>query len=649
MSIYRLKHSARQHDVAMVNDVMVPMRDGVHLATDIYFPARNGHPLDDHFPILLYRTPYNKAAREHAYGWSHWFAERGYISIAQDCRGCFESQGEVRFLIPEAEDGYDTLQWIKGQPWGDAKVGTWGSSWSGWTQTAMAALGPDNLGAMVPNVSGSDAYTSSVRHNGALELRFIAWAFWHSALNTQAELKSDPVVDKALRSEPVLFREWLSRWPIRRGQTQLKLVPAYERWALELMSRGERDEFWDHPSMNPSKHWQHFSECPCLYVGGWYDSYTRGTFENFLGHGAAKKGPVKVLVGPWTHGITTPELTYAGNVEFGADAALESFREVHLEWYERHLRGKPADGDEEASVRIFVMGGGSGAKNAEGRLVHGGQWRDEQEWPLARTEFTRFYLHGDPLLQDDGRGDYQHGRGELHRAPPEARESHTSYCFDPDDPVPSIGGNVSSHSDFHGITDRLATHRMGQALTAVMRAGGFDQVEDPSFFGSRAPYLPLGARPDVLVFQTEPLGESVEITGPVEVRLFVSTSARDTDFTAKLIDVYPPSSDWPNGYHLNLTDSIQRLRYRENDGTATLAEPDEVYRITITLYPTSNLFAAGHRIRLDISSSNFPRFDVNPNTGEPLGHERRKQIATNTIHHDIERQAYVVLPMIPRG
>ena len=295
--------------MAVVNNVMVPMRDGVHLATDIYFPALNGHPLDDHFPILLYRTPYDKAAREHAYGWNHWFAERGYISIAQDCRGCFESQGEVHFLIPEAEDGYDTLEWIKNQPWGDAKVGTWGTSWSGWTQTAMAALGPDNLGAMVPNVSGSDAYTSSVRHNGALELRFIAWAFWHSALNTQAELKSDPVVDKALRGEPVVFREWLSRWPIRRGQTQLKLVPAYERWALELMSRGERDEFWDHPSMNPSKHWQHFSECPCLYAGGWYDSYTRATFENFVGHGSAKKGPIKVLVGfgSYANSAETPQ------------------------------------------------------------------------------------------------------------------------------------------------------------------------------------------------------------------------------------------------------------------------------------------------------------------------------------------------------
>ena len=190
---------------------------------------------------------------------------------------------------------------------------------------------------------------------------------------------------------------------------------------------------------------------------------------------------------------------------------------------------------------------------------------------------------------------------------------------------------------------------MGQALTPVMRAGGFDQVEDSGFFGAKPPYLPLGARHDVLVFQSEALSESVEITGPVEVVLFITTSARDTDFTAKLIDVYPPSSDWPNGYHLNLTDSIQRLRYRANDGTASLAEPGDVYRIAITLYPTSNLFAAGHRIRLDVSSSNFPRFDVNPNTGEALGRERRREIATNTIHHDTERPSHVILPLIPRA
>ncbi|MEJ2131745.1 MAG: CocE/NonD family hydrolase, partial [Gammaproteobacteria bacterium] len=552
MSIYRANRSSHVYDVVVAHVVMVRMRDGVHLATDIYFPARDGHPIDDHFPVLLNRTPYSKAARERASSWNRWFAERGYVCVAQDCRGCFESEGDVGFLLPEAEDGYDTLQWIKTQPWGNAKVGTWGTSWSGWTQTAMAALGPDNLGAMVPNVSGADAYTSSVRQGGALELRFIAWAFWHSALNTQAELKSDPAVDKALRGEPVLFREWLARWPIRRGQTQLKLVPAYERWVLELMTRGERDEFWDHPSMNPSKHWQSFPECPCLYVGGWYDSYTRATFENFLGHGNAKRGPVKVLVGPWTHGLATPELSYAGNVEFGPDAALASFREVHLAWYERHLKGEPVDGDEEAPIRIFVMGGGSGAKNTEGRLVHGGEWREEHEWPLARTEFTAFYLHGDDA--SDGR---------LRPSPPAARESRSSYSFDPDEPVPSIGGNVSSHSDFFGLVDHLPTQRIGEPLTPIMRPGGYDQVEHPDFFGSKPPYLPLGARSDVLVFQTEPLREAVEVTGPIEVKLFVSTSARDTDFTAKLIDVYPPSVDWPCGYHLNITDSIQRLRYRE--------------------------------------------------------------------------------------
>lgn len=635
MSIYSVRQSQPRFDVVVAHDIMVPMRDGVRLATDVYFPARDGRPMDDHFPILLYRTPYDKAAREHAFGWCRWFAARGYITIAQDCRGCFRSEGEVHFLIPEAEDGYDTLLWIKTQPWGSAKVGTWGTSWSGWTQTAMAALGPDNLGAMVPNVSGADAYTSSVRHNGALELRFMAWAFWHSALNTQAELKADPAVNAALKNDPVLFRQWLSQWPIRRGQTQLALVPPYERWAFELMTHGERDELWDHPSMSPSRHWKRFSECPCLYVGGWYDSYTRATFENFVGHAAARRGPVKALVGPWTHGLTTPELSYAGDVEFGPEAALASFREIHLAWYERYLEGKPMDtqdGGEEAPLRIFVMGGGSGAKTLEGRIVHGGHWREEHEWPLARTEFTPFYLHGD---------------GRLAMARPEAAKSHTSYRFDPDDPVPSIGGNVSSHSDFYGIGDRLPTFRIGQPLTAIMPAGGFDQRAQPRFFGTRPPYLPLSSRADVLVFETAPLHEPVEVTGPVTVRLFVSTDAPDTDFTAKLVDVYPASFQWPNGFHLNLTDSIQRLRYRKGDGTATLARPGEIYEIAFELYPTSNLFANGHRIRIDISSSNFPRFDVNPNSGEPVGTERTKRIAINTVHHDREHPSYVLLPLIP--
>ena len=624
------------HDVVVERDVMVEMRDGVRLATDIYRPARDGAALTGALPVLLHRTPYDKVDAERVNGFNRWFAERGYIAVTQDCRGCYRSEGDVDFLLPEAEDGYDTMMWLKRQPWAVGKVGLWGTSWSGWTQTALAALGPDNLGAMIPNVSGANGYTSSIRQGGALELRFIAWAFWHSAVNTQAALKAEPHVTPALNFGAPAFREWLSRWPIRAGQTQLKLVPAYERWALRLIAEADySDAYWGHPSLNPSAHWRNFPDAPTLYVGGWYDSYTRATFESFLGHGGAQKAPVHVLVGPWVHGSATTEQSFAGDVEFGEAAALPSFRELHRRWFDRWIKGRAEAFEETAPIRIFVMGGGGGYKTAGGRLMHGGRWRDEHAWPLARTVFTPFYLHEGGALATDA---------------PRAEDSATTYRFDPGNPVPSIGGNVSSLLDLldmpPGVVDPEYAPRT-QRFDQIMLAGGFDQVESPRFFGCRPPYLPLGSRADVLVFQTEPLAADTEITGPIEARLWVATSALDTDFTAKLIDVYPPSRWYPHGYHLNLSDSIVRLRYRNGDGRVDFAPPGQAVEVALTLYPTANLFARGHRIRLDISSSNFPRFDVNPNTGEASGRERRRAIADNTVFHDAARPSRLILPVIP--
>ena len=234
--------------------------------------------------------------------------------------------------------------------------------------------------------------------------------------------------------------------------------------------------------------------------------------------------------------------------------------------------------------------------------------------------------------------------------PPREDDSATTYRFDPARPVPSIGGNVSSLRDVlplpTGIADPGYAGR-GERTVDVMRPGGFDQREAPGFHGCRPPYLPLGSRADVLVFQTEPLREPTEVTGPIEVHLWVATSAVDTDFTAKLIDVYPPSAWYPQGYALNLTDSIARLRYRNGRERGEPATPGEPVQVTLTLYPTSNLFLPGHRIRLDVSSSNFPRFDVNPNTGEPIGRERRRVVADNTVFHERGRESRVVLPIIP--
>ncbi len=623
------------YDLVVERNVMVPMRDGVKLATDIYFPAENGQPLAGRHPAVLHRTPYNKDEVEETWGYSGFFARHGYIAVIQDGRGTYASEGEVDFLVPEAEDGYDALAWIDQQAWSNGKVGTWGTSWAGWTQTAPAALGPKNLATMVPNMSGANAHESSVRQGGALELRFLAWAFWHSGLNTQKALKANPAIDAALNMGAPSFSDWLTRLPIRKGQTQLKLVPAYEQWALKILTEADFTDYWKHPSFAPALYWDDFPDMPMLIVGGWYDSYTRSTFKNFEGLTACNKGPVRVLVGPWTHGSSTVELSYAGDVEFGEAAALESFRQLHLQWFNWTLKGEDSDLAAEPPVRIFVMGGGGGQRTASGRLLHGGRWRDEQEWPLARTRYTAYYLHGDGRLS----AEIAAGDG-----------GSTTYRFDPSDPVPSIGGSVSSLAELGDMPAGVADPAFAPRTTRVhqiMDSGGFDQVEGPQFWGCKPPYLPLGSRRDVLVFQTEPLAEDVEVTGPIEVKLWVSSSAVDTDFTAKLIDLYPPSAWYPHGYALNLTDSIMRLRYRKGPERGELLTPGEVAELTIVLYPTSNLFVAGHCIRLDISSSNFPRFDVNPNTGDRIGQERRRVGADNTVYHSAGRASHVVLPVIP--
>ena len=263
------------------------------------------------------------------------------------------------------------------------------------------------------------------------------------------------------------------------------------------------------------------------------------------------------------------------------------------------------------------MGGGDGRKSRTGRLRPGGAWREEKAFPLERTQFTPYYLHADGTLS-------------AKRPPVEADNSRPAitFRFDPADPVPTIGGNLSS---FAGIAE----------------PGGYDQRcrKDTPFAKDE---LPLSQRRDVLVFQTDPLAEDVEVTGPVEVKLFVSSSAVDTDFTAKLIDVYPPNPDYPLGFDLNIGDSIVRMRYRDSLKKPQLMKPGEAYEATIRLYPTSNVFAKGHRIRLDISSSNFPRFDVNPNTGEPLQQHRRMIPADNTVYVGGDRPSHLVLPIIPR-
>ncbi|MBI4339567.1 MAG: CocE/NonD family hydrolase [Chloroflexi bacterium] len=615
-----------------MEDVLIPMRDGVRMATDVYRPAQNGRLLEEPLPIVLVRTPYNKRAFVPGESIAQYMARRGYIFAFQDCRGCFSSEGEMDFLWQEGPDGYDTVEWLARQSWSNGKIGTMGTSYAAWTQNALAVLNPPHLTCMWVNEGASNGYTSALRHGGALELRFLTWLYWHAAINTNAGLKRDPAVDRALNS--VDTRDLLNNLPIRPGQTALALAPSYERRAIDLQTEGDYSELWMDPSINFQLYWDTWPDVPIVFSSAWYDSYTRANLANYVALSQRKKGPIRLIMGPWTHGTPSMGVSFSGGIDMGQQAVF-SYNEEHLRWFDRWLKGVDSGVDGDPPVRIFVMGKGDGRRNLEGRLNHGGHWRTEKEWPLSRAAATSYYLHGN---------------GSLQNHPPRERDSSTTYRFDPKDPAPTIGGNVSSLATVRPAPPYIADPRVlpqAARVEQIVAAGGWDQRERPDVFGAKPPYnILLSARQDVLVFQTAALSKDTEVTGPIEVKLWVSSDAPDTDFTAKLIDVYPSSMDYPQGYALNISDSIYRMRYRDSWEKPEMMKPGETYAVTITLYPTSNVFARGHRIRLDISSSNFPRFDVNPNTGEPLGKHRSTRVAMNTVHHDGQHPSQVALPVV---
>ncbi|PYR77306.1 MAG: hypothetical protein DMF86_09650 [Acidobacteria bacterium] len=404
-------------------------------------------------------------------------------------------------------------------------------------------------------------------------------------------------------------REYVRGLPLRPGTTPLKFAPDYEAWLIEAMSHGDYDAFWKDHGSSVVDHVAEYKDVPIYHVTGWYDSWGMQVANlNYVELRKAKKSLQRLIIGPWTHGGQAR--SFAGEAQFTDDAGLD-FNAWRLRWFEHWLKGIDNGIDREAPVRIYVMGGGDAHKTPDGRVFVGGGWRDEREWPLARTRLTPYYLHAGGLLSPDKPGD----------DPP------ATYVFDPRNPVPTLGGNVSSQG-------------------TLMFQGAADQRCRPDFWLC-ADSKPLSARNDVLVFQTPPLARDVEVTGRLVVKLWAASNAPDTDFTAKLVDVYPPSADFPAGIDLNVADSIVRARYRSGPGKAELIKPSQPYEFTIEMYPTSLVFQRNHRIRLDISSSSFPRFDVNPNTGEPLNDNRRWRLAENSVYFDSHHLSHILLPMIP--
>lgn len=607
--------------VRVVPDVMVAMRDGVRLAADLYLP---GSEQQSRWPCLLERTPYDKCATAESDriagvdaplsrpSIAHWFASHGYAVVMQDCRGRYRSEGEFTKYVNEAADGLDTLHWLQMQDWCDGRVITQGLSYGAHVQTALAGQNPPGLLAQFVDSGGfSNAYQGGIRQGGAFELKQATWALKHALLSPRTA--EDPARAASLRAQDV--HAWFRRMPWARGDSPVSAAPEYEDYLFEQWEHGDFGPYWQQPELWGESRHACYADVPMVHMSSWYDPYVRTAIDNYTRLSAMKRGPVHLIMGPWTHGRRSR--TYSGDVDFGdgatLDAAFESsFYELRRRWYDM-VTGRSADNPfKRGAVSIFVMGGGDGRRDAQGRLRHGGEWVFADCWPLPGTTPIDAYLHEDATLGIE---------------PPVLSAASAMFSYDPAHPVPTIGGAITS-------------------ADTIMLPGAFDQRETAAFFGSDGSGRDLSERPDVLTFRSAPLSADVVVAGVIRALLYVSSDAPDTDLTIKLIDEYPPSIDYPDGFAMNLTDGILRLRYRDSWQQPAPLPADEVVLAEVEAFATANRFAAGHRIRLDISSSNFPRFDLNPNTFDPSGRWRRHRVARNRIHFDQAHPSRLILPVV---
>ncbi|MBI3330094.1 MAG: CocE/NonD family hydrolase [Nitrospinae bacterium] len=573
--------------ILVERDLAAKMRDGISLYADVHRPDAPGK-----FPVILMRVPYDKTAATPS-NYVNYFAPRGYVVVVQDTRGRYVSEGEYYPLVHEAEDGYDTVEWAAGLPWADGNVGTAGQSYHGGTQYLLPHTRPPHLRCEVPISASANFHASWVYHTGgAFEFGWqVPYAIFMARNTAERKGLGQAYLDQLNRyvlpeinfAQP-LKDEWYQHLPIRDWADWLKETAPY---FAEYLNHPDDGPYWD--PLNLYKH-HHEIAAPMYHIGSWYDIFQEGTLGNYAGvvrHGRPEaRGTQKLLMGPWGHlrPYAAPTTGGTGDIDFGPNAAIQS-HEIELRWFDHWLKGTDTGVLREPPIKLFVMG-----DNA---------WRDEQEWPLARTRYTSYYLHS------RGAANTLHGDGLLSTEAP-AQDQPDSYVYDPRDPVPTRGGN-----------------------TLVIPMGVYDQrsVEE---------------RRDVLCYTSAPLTQALEITGPITVTLYAASSAPDTDFTAKLVDVRP------DGYAQNLADGIVRARYREARDRPSPITPGTIYLYTIDLWSTSFVFQPGHRIRVDIASANFPRFDRNHNTGRAFFADAELQAATQTIYHDAAHPSHIVLPVIPR-
>lgn len=567
---------AQTYAVKVEDGVPVKMRDGVVLRADVYRPDAPGR-----YPVLLQRTPYDKRNTK---DFGHRGAAHGYVVVVVDVRGRYSSEGDWYPFRYESQDGYDTVEWAAALPESDGRVGMFGGSYVGATQMLAAIAHPPHLAGICPIVTASNYHENWTYQGGAFEQWFDQ--SWTSGL------AQDTLNRRVARETNALEGMWklpLTSYPLFNFAEMpggASATSELAQYYLDWLAHPNYDDYWKRWSIE-----DHFDQItvPSLTYAAWYDIFLGGSLRNYLGvkaHGAtdaARRGQhLLVVIGG--HSGSGRKI---GDVDFGPAAEQNEEDDVTLRWYDFLFRGAKNEFAAKP-VRIFLMG-----RN---------QWRDEDEWPLARAHETRWYLHS------NGHAASLRGDGTLSTTAP-AGETADRYVYDPANPAPTVGGPLCCDSGH-------------------LAPGPRDQ-------------RPVEARDDVLVFSAPAFDRDTEVTGPVRVELYAASAAVDTDFTAKLVDV------WPNGFAQNLTEGIIRARFRASRETPELINPGQIYRFDIDLWSTSNVFLKGHVLRVEISSSNFPRFDRNLNTGTSPGSSGGGYItATQMVYHDAQHPSAIVLPMV---
>ncbi len=591
----------KEYKVIVEKNVPMKTRDGVTLFADVLHPEAEGR-----FPVLLSRTPYGKRGMDDPNGPHALFARYGYVAVIQDCRGRFESEGEYDTIFQEIPDGYDAVEWAARLPWSNGRVGTTGQSYLGLTQYMIACNDPmpPSLQAMAPVSASSDYHASWIYHTGGVSLwGWMAPYAIFKGLNTLKRQKRTDLMEKmkeyveggefpiprktrfGLNAFTPLTDKWYRHLPIKDWGDLLKEAAPY---FADHIKHADDGEYWYRANVN--RHAASIS-VPMLHVTSWYDIFAEGGMSAYQSIKAqsrfaqARNGQ-RLIIGPWGHLLPyhVPSSRGTGDIDFGPTALID-LNQTLLRWFDYWLKDVANGLMDEPPVTIFTLG--------ENR------WQHLSDWPPPNMRQVRYFLHSQQGA-NSLRGD-----GILSTSLPNDERADT-FVYDPNDPVPSLGGN--------NLTIDIGVQDQG----------------------------PVEERNDVLVYTSAPLEQPLEVTGPVTVALWASSSAVDTDFTAKLVDVHP------NGYAQNLLDGILRARYRESASTPTLMEAGKPYLFIIDLWATSNVFLPGHRIRLEISSSNFPRFDRNLNTGESFGEGTTCASARQTVFHQEGMASYLLLPVIPR-